>query len=65
MAATQYYGTGRRKSSSARVFLRTGSGNITVNNQPIDQYFARETARMVIRQPLNSISLTDKVDCDV
>ena len=65
MAATQYYGTGRRKSSSARVFLRTGSGNITVNNQPIDQYFARETARMVIRQPLNSIRLTDKVDCDV
>jgi small subunit ribosomal protein S9 len=52
MAATQYYGTGRRKTSTARVFLRPGTGNIQINKRPIDVYFGRETARMVIRQPL-------------
>ena len=46
------YGTGRRKSSVARVFLKTGSGNIVVNDKPVDQYFSRETSRMVLRQPL-------------
>jgi small subunit ribosomal protein S9 len=62
MAATQYYGTGRRKSSTARVFVRTGSGNITVNKRPLDEYFGRETARMVVRQPLELVEMTDKFD---
>ncbi len=52
MAVTQHYGTGRRKSSIARVFLRKGAGNITVNNRSLDEYFGRETSRMVVRQPL-------------
>ena len=52
MAEQQYYGTGRRKSAVARVFLAKGNGQITVNGKPLDQYFARETGRMVVRQPL-------------
>lgn len=48
----QFYGTGRRKTSCARVFLRPGKGNIVVNQLPLDKYFGRETARMVVRQPL-------------
>ena len=48
----QYYGTGRRKTSTARVFLKPGSGKITVNNRELDQYFGRVTGRMVVRQPL-------------
>jgi small subunit ribosomal protein S9 len=52
MALTQNYGTGRRKSSTARVFLRSGSGAIVVNDKPLDQFFGRETARMIVRQPL-------------
>ena len=52
MAATQYYGTGRRKTSTARVFAKMGTGNILVNQLPLDQYFGRETSRMVVRQPL-------------
>jgi small subunit ribosomal protein S9 len=62
MAATQYYGTGRRKSSSARVFLRSGKGDIIINDQPLDKYFGRETARMVVRQPLECIEMVDKFD---
>jgi small subunit ribosomal protein S9 len=62
MATTQHYGTGRRKSAAARVFLRPGSGNITVNDRPLDQFFGRETARMIVRQPLELISMTDKFD---
>lgn len=62
MAQTQYYGTGRRKTSSARVFLRPGSGNIVVNNQPLDQYFGRKTARMVVRQPLEVVQAAEKFD---
>ncbi len=65
MADTQYYGTGRRKTSSARVFIRPGSGNIVVNDQPLDKYFGRETARMVVRQPLETAELTDKFDIKV
>lgn len=65
MADTQYYGTGRRKSSSARVFLRSGSGNIVVNNKPIDQYFGRETARMISRQPLEAAQLAERFDVTV
>jgi small subunit ribosomal protein S9 len=64
MADTQIT-TGRRKSSTARVFLCAGSGNITVNNRPLDEYFGRETARMVVRQPLESTETVDKVDIKV
>ncbi len=52
MNSKYYYGTGRRKSAVARVFLAKGNGQITVNGKPLDQYFARETGRMVVRQPL-------------
>ncbi len=62
MATQQNYGTGRRKSSSARVFLRPGSGTITINQRPLDQFFGRETARMIVRQPLELTQLTDKFD---
>lgn len=60
-----YYGTGRRKSSTARVFVRPGTGNITVNNRPLDEYFGRETARMVVRQPLETSELLDRLDIKV
>jgi len=62
MSLQQNYGTGRRKSSSARVFLRTGKGDITVNGKPLDQFFGRETARMIVRQPLELTKLGDKFD---
>lgn len=65
MAQTQHYSTGRRKSSSARVFIRPGSGNITVNKRPLDQYFGRETARMIVRQPLELTDLDQKFDIAV
>ena len=60
--AEQYYGTGRRKSSTARVFLRPGSRAITVNQKSLDQYFGRETSRMVVRQPLELTELLEKFD---
>jgi small subunit ribosomal protein S9 len=60
-----HYGTGRRKSSVARVYLTRGSGNIMVNKRALDQYFGRETARMVVRQPLNTAELTDKLDITI
>ncbi|WP_251358029.1 30S ribosomal protein S9 [Kangiella sp. TOML190] len=60
--AEQYYGTGRRKSSTARVFLRPGSGTITVNQKSLDQYFGRETSRMVVRQPLELTETLEKFD---
>jgi small subunit ribosomal protein S9 len=59
MIGNYYYGTGRRKSSVARVFLKAGSGNIVVNGKPVDEYFARETGRMIVRQPL---ALTERVN---
>jgi small subunit ribosomal protein S9 len=65
MAEQQYYGTGRRKTSTARVFLRRGSGNIVVNNRPLDVFFGRETSRMVVRQPLEVADLSDKFDLHV
>lgn len=65
MAVNQNYGTGRRKTSAARVFLRSGTGNITVNNQPLDRYFGRQTARMIVRQPLEVVEATDKFDIKV
>ncbi len=65
MAITQYYGTGRRKSSAARVFLRPGNGNIVVNSKPLDSFFGRETARMIVRQPLELTQSSDKFDAYV
>ncbi len=60
-----HYGTGRRKSSVARVYLTRGSGNIVVNKRTLDQYFGRETARMVVRQPLSVAELIDKLDITI
>jgi len=65
MAVEQYYGTGRRKTSSARVYLRPGSGGIVINGKPIDQFFGRETARMIVRQPLAVADLVDRFDIKV
>lgn len=65
MSTTHNYGTGRRKSSVARVFLRKGSGNISVNGRPLDEFFGRETARMIVRQPLELTQNTDKFDITV
>lgn len=65
MPANDFYGTGRRKTSAARVFLTPGSGIVTVNNHPLDEYFGRETARMIVRQPLEIAEVTDKVDVKV
>ena len=62
MAIQQNYGTGRRKSSTARVFLRKGAGTITVNGRPLDEFFGRETARMIVRQPLELTQSMDKFD---
>ena len=56
----QYYGTGRRETAKARVFLSLGDGSIEVNNQPLDEYFGRETARMVVRQPLELVDLAER-----
>jgi small subunit ribosomal protein S9 len=65
MAETQYYGTGRRKTSTARVFLQPGSGSITVNNRPLATFFGRKTAQMIVRQPLELMQLGDKFDVKV
>jgi small subunit ribosomal protein S9 len=62
MATEQYYGTGRRKSSTARVFLKKGNGQIMVNDRPLDEFFGRETARMIVRQPLEKLELLDNFD---
>ncbi|MGD8617686.1 MAG: 30S ribosomal protein S9 [Gammaproteobacteria bacterium] len=60
-----YYSTGRRKTSTARVFLRRGSGAIIVNKRPLDEYFGRETARMIVRQPLEKTDMSDSFDISV
>jgi small subunit ribosomal protein S9 len=65
MSATQYYGTGRRKKSTARVFLQSGEGRITVNSRPLEQYFGREVAQMIVRQPLQLTETDDKFDVNV
>ena len=65
MAEQIYYSTGRRKSSSARVFLKKGKGNIVINNRTLDTYFGRETGRMIVRQPLESVNMLDKFDINV
>ena len=62
MAENQYYGTGRRKSSTARVFIKAGSGKIVINQRSLEQYFGRPTARMVVRQPLELVEMTEKLD---
>ena len=56
------YGTGRRKTSTARVYLRTGTGKITVNDRPLDEFFGRETGRMIVRQPLELVQMVDRLD---
>ncbi|MET0985989.1 MAG: 30S ribosomal protein S9 [Steroidobacteraceae bacterium] len=62
---TTNYGTGRRKTSTARVFLRAGQGNIQVNDRTLDEFFGRKTARMIVRQPLEAVSMEDKFDVSV
>jgi small subunit ribosomal protein S9 len=57
-----YYATGRRKTSTARVFIKKGSGEITVNDRPLDQYFGRQTARMIVRQALEAVQLNEQFD---
>ncbi len=63
--ANQILATGRRKSSTARVFLKPGSGQIKVNNRPLDEYFGRVTARMIVRQPLETAQMLDSVDLTI
>ena len=58
----QYYGTGRRKSSTARVFMTKGKGQIVINDRPLDEFFGRETALMIVRQPLEKLEMTDNFD---
>ncbi len=65
MATDIYYGTGRRKTSAARVYLRPGKGEINVNGRPLDIFFGRETARMIVRQPLELSQLESKFDIQV
>ncbi|MES2917776.1 MAG: 30S ribosomal protein S9 [Pseudomonadota bacterium] len=62
MTAQTNYGTGRRKTATARVFLSAGNGKITINDRAIETYFGRETARMIVRQPLELVELLDKFD---
>jgi small subunit ribosomal protein S9 len=63
--AESYYATGRRKTSSARVYLSNGNGEITVNGKPLDRFFGRQTARMVVRQPLDVVEMNDKFDINI
>ncbi|MDF1832116.1 MAG: 30S ribosomal protein S9 [Porticoccaceae bacterium] len=63
--AETYYGTGRRKTSAARVFITSGSGNVTVNDRTLEQYFGREVARMIVRQPLELVEAVDKFDLKI
>jgi small subunit ribosomal protein S9 len=65
MATSTNYGTGRRKTSTARVFLRKGSGNIRINERSLDEFFGRKTARMIVRQPLEAVNLDKNFDVDV
>ncbi|MAV75684.1 MAG: 30S ribosomal protein S9 [Cellvibrionales bacterium] len=65
MSATQYTGTGRRKTASARVFLKDGTGVITVNKRPLDEFFGRQVARMIVRQPLQLVDVEEKFDVNV
>ena len=65
MSDTNFYGTGRRKTSTARVFLKPGNGTITVNDRPLDTFFGRKTAQMIVRQPLELMQMTATFDVNV
>ena len=65
MAVSTNYGTGRRKTGKARVFVKSGRGRILVNGRPLDEYFGRVTARMIVRQPLDVLKMNDSLDIDV
>ncbi|KZY28463.1 30S ribosomal protein S9, partial [Oleiphilus sp. HI0043] len=65
MSTTYNYGTGRRKTSAARVFLKSGGGNIEINGRALDQFFGRKTAQMVVRQPLELVEMADKLDVKI
>ena len=65
MADQSYYGTGRRKTSTARVYMRAGKGDVTVNDRPLDGYFGRQTARMIVRQPLEELDIVGKFDFNI
>ena len=65
MAAEIYYATGRRKTSSARVYLKKGKGNISVNDRKLDEYFGRKVAQMLVLQPLELVDLTEKIDLSI
>jgi small subunit ribosomal protein S9 len=65
MSEAHFYGTGRRKTSTARVFMKPGAGEITVNDRSLDKFFSRQTARMIVRQPLELLDLTEKFDISV
>lgn len=65
MSDKQYYGTGRRKSSTARVYLKAGAGEIVVNNRALEEYFGRETARMIVRQPLEALGVDGQFDIKI
>ena len=64
-AAKPNYGTGRRKTAAARVYMKAGTGKITVNDRPLDEFFGRETGRMIVRQPLELVQMADKFDFTV
>lgn len=65
MAEQSYYGTGRRKTSTARVYMRAGKGDVTVNDRPLDEYFGRQTARMIVRQPLETVDVLNRFDFNI
>jgi len=65
MASNTFYATGRRKTSSARVYLTKGKGNISVNDRTLEQYFGREVAQMLVKQPLKLVDLDEKVDLKI
>jgi small subunit ribosomal protein S9 len=65
MAATPNYGTGRRKTATARVYLKPGTGQITINERPLDEFFGRETGRMIVRQPLEAVQVAGRFDIRV
>lgn len=65
MSDQVYYSTGRRKSSAARVFLKRGSGEITINNRTLKQYFGRETGQMIVRQPLETLEMLEQFDFNI
>jgi small subunit ribosomal protein S9 len=65
MAASTQYGTGRRKSATARVYMKIGTGKITVNDRPLDEFFSRVTGRMIVRQPLDVVQMAERFDFSV